>query len=324
MKAYVYGANGAEITDVAKPSPKGTQVLVRVRACGLNRADLGMTKGHVHGSAGGVGTVLGMEWAGEVVELGPDARGVQPGDRVMGSGGAAFAEYTLADHGRLFRIPASANMNFEEAATLPIATTTMHNAVVTIGGLQPRQSVLIQGASSGVGLMAMQIAKFKGAKLVVGSSTNAVRRERLKEFGADLAVDSSDPNWVKQVLDATGGEGVDLIVDQVSGPVASQNLKATRVKGRIVNVGRLGGTHADFNFDLHAARRISYIGVTFRTRSIEEIREIFKEAQSDLWPAVEQRKLQLPIDKVFAFDDIGKAFERMEANEHLGKIVVRL
>lgn len=324
MKAYVYGANGAEITDVAKPSPKGTQVLVRVRACGLNRADLGMTKGHAHGSAGGVGAVLGMEWAGEVVELGPDARGVQPGDRVMGSGGAAFAEYTLADHGRLFRIPASANMNFEEAATLPIAITTMHNAVVTIGSLQPGQSVLIQGASSGVGLMAMQIARFKGAKRVIGSSTNAARRARLKEFGADLAIDSSDPNWVKQVLEATGGEGVDLIVDQVSGKVASQNLAATKVKGRIVNVGRLGGTHADFNFDLHAARRISYIGVTFRTRSIEEIRDIFKEAQSDLWSAVKSRKLQLPIDKVFAFDDIGKAFERMEANEHLGKIVVRL
>jgi NADPH:quinone reductase len=324
MKAYVYGANGAEITDVAKPSPKGTQVLVRVRACGLNRADLGMTKGHVHGSAGGVGSVLGMEWAGEIVELGPDAKGVQPGDRVMGSGGAAFAEYTLADHGRLFRIPANANMNFEEAATLPIATTTMHNAVVTVGHLQPGQSVLIQGASSGVGLMAMQIAKFKGASRVIGSSTNAARRERLKEFGADLAIDSSDPNWVKQVLEATGGEGVDLIVDQVSGKVASQNLAATKIKGRIVNVGRLGGTHADFNFDLHAARRINYIGVTFRTRSIEEIREIFQEAQRDLWPAVEARKLQLPIDKVFAFDDIGKAFERMEANQHLGKIVVTL
>jgi NADPH2:quinone reductase len=199
----------------------------------------------------------------------------------------------------------------------------MHNAVVTIGGLQPGQSVLIQGASSGVGLMAMQIARFKGARCVIGSSTNAIRRERLKEFGADLAIDSSDPNWVKQVLDATGGEGVDLIVDQVSGKVASQNLAATRIKGRIVNVGRLGGTHADFNFDLHAARRINYIGVTFRTRSIEEIRDIFSEAQRDLWPAVEARQLQLPIDKVFAFDDIGKAFERMEANQHLGKIVVR-
>ena len=204
MKAYVYGANGAEITDVAKPSPKGTQVLVRVHTCGLNRADLGMTKGHVHGSAGGAGTVLGMEWAGEVAELGPDAKGVKVGDKVMGSGAAAFAEFTLADHGRLFSAPS--NMNFDEACTLPVALTTMHNAVVTVGGLQPGQSVLIQGASSGVGLMAMQIAKFKGAKLVVGSSTDASRRARLKEFGADLAVDSSDAGWVDQVLQATSGE----------------------------------------------------------------------------------------------------------------------
>ncbi len=118
---------------------------------------------------------------------------------------------------------------------------------------------------------------------MIGSSTDAMRRGRLKEFGADLAVDSSDPGWVDQVLKATGGEGVDLIVDQVSGKVASQNLAATRIKGRIVNVGRLGGTHADFNFDLHAARRIHYIGVTFRTRSIEEIREIFDEVRKDIW-----------------------------------------
>jgi len=322
MKAYVYGAHGAAITEVARPAPKDTQVLVRVRACGLNRADLGMTRGHAHGNAGGVGTVLGMEWAGEIAGLGPEAKGVEVGDRVMGSGAAAFAEYTLADHGRLFRTPS--NMNFEEAATLPVALATMHNAVVTNGALQPGQSVLIQGASSGVGLMALQIARFKGAGLVVGSSTDAVRRGRLKEFGADLAVDSSDPGWVEQVLKATNGDGVDLIVDQVSGKVASQNLAATRIKGRIVNVGRLGGAHADFNFDLHAARRINYIGVTFRSRTIEEIREIFDEVRRDIWPAVEARKLQLPIDKVFAFDDIGKAFEHMEANKHLGKIVVTL
>jgi NADPH2:quinone reductase len=170
----------------------------------------------------------------------------------------------------------------------------------------------------------MQIAKLKGAGMVIGSSTDAMRRGRLKQFGADLAVDSSDPGWVDQVLRATGGEGVDLIVDQVSGQVASQNLKATKIKGRIVNVGRLGGAHADFNFDLHAARRINYIGVTFRTRSIEEIRDIFEEVRNDIWPAVESRQLQLPIDKVFAFDDIGKAFEHMEANRHLGKIVVTL
>jgi len=322
MRAYVYGPNGPAITEIAKPQPKGTQVLVKVKACGLNRADLGMTKGHVHGSAGGVGTVLGMEWSGEVAELGPDAKGVKVGDKIMGSGGAAFADYTLADHGRMFRAPS--NMNFEDAATLPVALTTMHNAVVTNGGLQPGQTVLIQGASSGVGLMAMQIAKLKGASLVIGSSTDAMRRSRLKEFGADLAVDSSDAGWVDQVLKATNGEGVDLIVDQVSGKVASQNLAATKIKGRIVNVGRLGGTRAEFNFDLHAARRITYIGVTFRTRSIDEIREIFDEVRKDIWGAVEARKLQLPIDKVFGFDEIGKAFEHMEANRHLGKIVVTL
>jgi NADPH2:quinone reductase len=324
MKAYVYGASGAEIADVAKPSPKGAQVLVRVRACGLNRADLGMTKGHVHGAAGGVGTVLGMEWAGEIAEVGPEAKGIAVGDRVMGSGAAAFAEYTLADHGRLFHIPSNANMSFEDAATLPVALATMHNAVVTNGALQAGQSVLIQGASSGVGLMAMQIAKLKGAKTVIGSSTDAMRRGRLKEFGADLAVDSSDPAWVDQVLKATGGEGVDLIVDQVSGKVANQNLAATKVKGRIVNVGRLGGSHGDFNFDLHAARRINYIGVTFRTRSIEEIRDIFTAVRNDIWPAVESRQLKLPIDKVLPFDDIAKAFDHMEANKHLGKIVVTL
>lgn len=322
MKAFIYGANGAAVADAPQPSPKGTQVLVRVRACGLNRADLGMTKGHAHGSAGGVGTVLGMEWAGEIAEVGPDAKGVKVGDRVMGSGAAAFAEYTLADYGRLFPIPSG--MDFDMAATLPVALTTMHNALVTNGELQAGQSVLIQGASSGVGLMALQIAKLKGAKTVIGSSTDATRRGRLKEFGGDLAIDSSDPGWVDQVLKATGGEGVDLIIDQVSGKVANQNLAATKVLGRIINVGRLGGSHGDFNFDLHAARRISYIGVTFRTRSVAEIREIFNQVRSDIWAAVESGKLKLPIDKVFAFKDIVTAFEHMEANKHLGKIVVTL
>ena len=322
MKAAVVTQTGVEIREVPAPVPGRNHVLVRVRACGLNRADLGVAAGHMHGSVGGPGTIVGMEFAGEVVEVGAEVSAVKPGDRVMCSGAAAFAEYAVADWGRATPIPA--NMRFEQAATLPVALQTMHNALVTAGRLAAGESVLIQGASSGVGLMALQIAKLKGAKTVIGSSTDAMRRGRLKEFGADLAVDSSDPGWVKQVLDATGGEGVDLIVDQVSGKVASQNLAATKVKGRIVNVGRLGGTHADFNFDLHAARRITYIGVTFRTRGIEEIREIFDEVRKDIWGAVESRKLQLPIDKVFAFDDIGKAFDHMEANKHLGKIVVTL
>lgn len=322
MKAYVYGQNGATIADVERLVPGAAQVLVRVHACGLNRADTGMRRGHAHGASGGAGTVLGMEWAGEVAQLGPGVESFEVGDRVMGSGSAAFAEYAIADYGRVFPIPS--DMNFVDAATLPVALSTMHNALVTVGGLQPGQSVLVQGASSGVGLMAMQIAKIKGAKLVVGSSTDVYRRGQLSRFGADLSVDSADPGWVDEVLKATGNQGVDLVIDQISGTVANQNLSATKVKGCIVNVGRLGGTHADFNFDLHAARRISYIGVTFRTRTAEEIRKIFDNVRQDLWPEVEAGKLRLPVDKVFRFDEIEKAFDHMEANKHLGKIVVTL
>lgn len=322
MKAYVYGTNGAAITDTPKPSPKGSQILVKVHACGMNRADLGMIKGHVHGSAGGAGTVLGMEWAGEIVELGPEAKGWKVGDRVMGSGGGGYAEYAVTDFGRALPIPSGTS--FEQAASLTLALTTMHNAVVTIGGLQSGQSILVQGASSGVGLMAQQIAKLKGAKLVIGSSTDATRGARLKECGADLAIDSNDPKWVEQVLEATGGAGVDVIIDQVSGKLVNQNLAATKVLGRIVNVGRLGGTHGDFDFDLHAARRISYIGVTFRTRSLEEIREIFNQVRKDIWPAVESGELKLPIDRVFPFDEIAQAVDYMSNNKHFGKIVLKI
>ncbi|EKS42051.1 MAG TPA: quinone oxidoreductase [Afipia sp.] len=322
MKAFVYGANGAAITDVPKPAPKGPQVLVKVHACGMNRADLGMIKGHVHGAAGGVGTVLGMEWAGEIVELGPEAKGVKVGDRVMGSGPGGYAEYAVTDYGRLFHIPAS--MDFEQAASLTLALTTMHNAVVTNGALQPGQNLLVQGASSGVGLMAQQIARLKGAKLVIGSSTDPKRRAQLTDWGADIAIDSNDPAWVEQVLKATGGAGVDVIIDQVSGKLANQNLAATKVLGRIINVGRLGGTHGDFDFDLHAARRIQYIGVTFRSRSIEEIRDIFAAVKQDIWPAVESGKLKLPIDRVFPFGDIAQAVDYMSANKHFGKIVLKL
>ncbi len=322
MKAFVVTEQGPRIADVAQPRPKASEILVRVRACGLNRADLGMAAGHRHGAAGGPGAVLGLEFAGEVVETGAEVTGFKPGDRVMASGAAAYAEYAVADWGRVMPIPAG--MSFVQAATLPVALQTMHDAVVTHGQAGAGSAVMIQGASSGVGLMAMQIAKARGARLVVGSSTSPQRRTRLGEFGADLAVDSSDPGWVDEVLKATDGAGVDLIVDQVSGGVMNQNMKATRILGRIVNVGRLGGTRGEFDFDLHALRRISYIGVTFRTRSIDEVREINRRMRADLWPMVEAGKLSLPIDRSFPLDAAAQALEHMRANQHFGKIALEM
>lgn len=322
MKAAVVTANGVQVQEVAAPKPQPSQVLVRVRACGLNRADLGVAAGHAHGRVGGAGTIVGMEFAGEVAEVGSEVRNVKVGDRVMASGASAYAEYAVADWGRVHALP-SKDMTFEQAATLPIALQTMHNALVTAGGLKKGEAVMIQGASSGVGIMGMQIAKYLGASLVIGTSTNAARREQLKQWGAGLVVDTSKPAWADEVIAATEGQGVHLIVDQVSASVANANMKAARVLGRIVNVGRLGGANGEFDYDLHAMKRISYIGVTFRTRSVEEVREINRLMRADLWDAAAAGKMKLPIDKAFALEDVVEALAYMKANKHFGKVVLK-
>ena len=322
MKAVIIGANGLEVTDVAKPEIKDSEVLTKVATCGLNRADVLMAGGAFHGAQGGSGTVMGMEWAGEVEAVGSSVTNVVPGDRVMCTGTAGYAEYAVSDYGRTMKIPGN-NMSYEQAVTLPIALHTMHNAVVTQGRLQKGENVLVQGASSGVGIMAMQIAKHMGANQVFGTSTNDTRRSKLTEHGANMALDSSAPGWVDAVLEATDGEGVDLIIDQVSGSVANQNLAATKVLGRIVNVGRLGGGKAEFNFDLHALRRIDYIGVTFRTRSIEEIRGIVAGVERDLGTAIADGTLSIPIDRTFALDEAPAALDYMASNNHFGKLVLQ-
>ena len=280
-----------------------------------------MASGHAHGRIGGPGTIVGLECAGEVEAVGPDVKDFKPGDRVMSSAAGGFAEYALTDAGRAHKIPAN-NMSYEQAACMPVAVQTMHNALVGAGRLKKGETVLIQGASSGVGLLGMQIAKLMGASVVLGSSTNDARRARLGEFGCDVAIDTRDPKWPDKVKEATGGKGVDLIVDQVSGGVMNQNMEAAAILGRIVNVGRLGGMKGEFNFDLHALKRIDYIGVTFRTRSAEEVRDIVQAARKDLWPAIEEGKLSLPIDKTFPLSEAAAALAHMKANAHFGKIVL--
>lgn len=323
MKAVVLMSDGFSISNADRPTPKAEQVLVRVKACGLNRADLGVIAGAKHGSQGGAGTIPGMEWAGEVVEVGSAVQGFKVGDRVMCSGSGGYAEYAVSDWGRTIALP-SESMSFEQAVTLPIAVQTMHNALVTAGELVAGETVLIQGASSGVGLMAMQIARAMGAKKVIGTSSNPERRAQLVKYGADVALDNSDPTWPQQAIAANDGNGVDLIIDQLSGPFGNPNMEACKVLGRIVNVGRLAGRFAEFDFDLHALKRIKYTGVTFRTRSIEEIRQIVLLAMKDLGEHLKTGQICLPIDSTFKFDQIAEAFAHMRSNKHFGKIVVTM
>src|ERR1700726_673893 len=198
MKAAVLGEAGVELRDLPKPVPAPEEELIRVRASSLNRADLMIAAGHQHGRVGGVGARLGLECAGEVEAVGTEVVGIKAGDRVMGSAPGGHAEYAVTDWGRVHRIPAN-NMTYAQAACYPVALATMHNAIVTAGRLKRGETLLVQGASSGVGLMGMQIAKLMGASPVMGTSTNPERRARLKEFGCDLALDSGAPGWPDEV-----------------------------------------------------------------------------------------------------------------------------
>jgi NADPH2:quinone reductase len=321
MRAYILTDQGPAMRDAAKVLPRQGQVLVKVAANGLNRVDLGMSTGALHGARGGIGTVLGSEWSGTIEAVGPGVTDHSEGDRVMGASASAFAEYVVVHAAHLLAIPE--NLSFEDAACFPVGLRTMHDAIVTVGKFQPGQTVMIQGASSGVGILGLQIAKVLGAKSVIGSSTNAERRARLADYGATLTVDSNDDAWPDKVLEYTSGVGVDLIVDQVSGPVVNGNMRATKLEGRIVNVGRLGGTRSEFNADLHALRRIHYLGVTFRTRTLDEIGEINRRANADLAGPLAAGQLKMPIDEVFAFAQVEQAMGKMARNQHFGKIVLK-
>jgi len=319
MKAGVASPEGVVVADVPPPKPKATDILVKIKAIALNRADLGSARGDTsHGAA--TGRPVGSEFAGEVVEVGAEVHDFKAGDRVMCHSPGSHAEYAVSDYGRAMKVPDG--MGFEQAATLPIGLNTLHNALITAGRMKAGEAVMVQGASSGVGIIGLQIAKLMGAKLVVGTSTNEARRARLKEFGADVAVDTRDPKWPQQVLEANGGKGVNLTVDMLSGSTVSQTMEATALLGRIVNIGRLAGMKAEFDFDLHARKRIDYIGVTFRTRTVEEVREILIKMRSDLWDDVKAGRIRVPIDKTYPLSEARAGHEHMRANQHFGKILL--
>ena len=314
------GRRQLSIQSVPEPEPGPGEVVVRVRAAGLNRADLALNPNHRQTAAKQAVPIAGLEFAGEVARIGEGVSSVKAGDRVMGSSAGAYAEFCRID-ARL-TLPVPDGMAWEQAATLPVALQTMHDAIVTNGRLRAGEAVLIQGAASGVGVVGLQIAKLKGAKPVLGGSRSAAKLAALREFDLDVEVDTSSAGWPERVKQATGGRGVDLIVDMVSGGVANGNMQAAAIQGRIVNVGRLGGMTGEFEFDLHALKRIDYIGVTFRTRSVEEVEAIVRSVVDDLWPDVTAGRIRLPVDRTFGLEQAAEAQAYMRTDAHLGKIVL--
>ena len=320
MRSIVSSLNGPVFQDVETPVVAAECVLVKIKAAALNRADLDMATGGSHGAAGGIGFPLGLEWSGEIIEVGDGVTQWSVGDRVMGASPGAFSEFIIARLGWIYPIPDS--LSFEEAAALPVALQTMHDAIVSNGQLTSGQSVLIQGASSAMGLMGMQIAKHLGASHIIGTSTSLERRDKLAEYGATHVIDTKADNWLKAVYKATRMKGVDVSIDLLAGPLVNTTLQATRVGGRMVNVGRMAGNAGLFDFDQHSMRRITYVGVTFRTRTPAEIMAVIARATEDLLPALASGAIKMPIDHVYRCDEYGTAFERMAQNKHFGKLVL--
>ncbi len=315
MLAGVADPGGLKIADIAIPRPGADDMLVKVAAAGLNRADL------FAATMSPAGTAIGMEWAGEVVEVGANVRGFAVGNRVACSGAGGYAEYAVCNTRRAIRI--SSKLDLTEAATLPLVLMTAHNALATVGALKAGEKVLIHGASSGAGIAAVRIARLLGAGFVAATSRNPANRAKLSELGADCVIDPAE-GWSDQLREATGGHGADVIIDMVTGPGLNETMKAAALLGRIVNVGRLGGPSAEINLDLHAVNRISLIGVTFRTRTLDEIAEISRGVETALWHHVESGALRLPLDRAFPLAEAPAALAHMAANEHFGKIALTM
>lgn len=321
MRAGIATAEGIAIhKDIPRPVPVAGQVLVRVAAAGLNRADLGSAKANAQSPI----TIVGQEWAGEVVAVGAGVTNVKPGEAVMCFGrNGGYAEYAVTEAG--WAMPYNKNeINLQQAAVLPLALITAHDALRTRCSLKTGEKVLVQGASSAVGIMVLQVAKFMGASMIAGTSRDPSKTPRLQALGATHMFNSSKPEWADELLKAADSKGVDVVVDFVSGPTVVGSMKACNVLARMVNVGRLGGGTAEFNFDQHAAKRITYTGVTFRTRSVEEINDIVTRARAELWTAVSGGKIALPIDKTFKLEEAAAAHALMNSNGQFGKIALVL
>jgi NADPH2:quinone reductase len=309
------------VDDVPDPEPGPEQLLVRVAAAGVNRADLAVTAGTYHGPTATERFVAGGELAGEVVAVGPDVDGFSVGDRVM-SMGPGFAELAVVP--AALAMPVPAGIDDAVAGALPVALATMHDALVTNGRLADGHHVVVNAASSGVGVVGVRIALHLGAASVVGSSRSADKRDRLEELIGDDRFRAVAPDeLVATVQQLTGGRGVEIIVDNVGAAALTASIAAVAVLGRIVQVGRLGGRTATIDLDELARKRISLIGVTFRTRSAAERVAVVQAAWRDLGAAVASGIVAPVVHAEYALDEVPVAHAALTRDEHVGKLVVR-
>jgi NADPH:quinone reductase len=305
-----------EVQVVPVPQPGPGEVLVRVRAAGLNRGEIKQAGELRSGNA----ITAGVEFAGEVEQVGEGVTAWREGDRVMGHGKNCQAEFVIAHPLALMPVPG--NLSWVDAAAFPNVFITAHDAVVTNGQLRKGESILVNGASGGVAMAAIQIASALGAKPVIGVSRSAAKLDKLSRFGVDVGIDSSRESQVEAVMTATDKRGVDVIIDTVGAPAFEANMDSLAIKGRLVQVARIGAPTAQIDLAKLWLKRVKLIGVTFRTRSEQERLECIQACARDLLPALEDGRIRLPIDRTFSIDEIHEAHAYMQRDQHVGKIVL--
>ena len=319
------GAGVVEVGEVEQPFAVGDRVRVRVRAAGLNRADLLQRRGRYPAPAGAPKDVPGLEFAGEVEQVGDEVLRWETGQRVFGiTAGGAQAEYVVVPENHLAEIPAG--VGYVEAAAVPEVFITAHDALFTQARLGPGESLLVHAAGSGVGTAAIQLARAAGAVGVYGTARTAAKIERAREFGLDEGVVvGEDPKvFAESVREWTGGRGVNVVLDLVGAHYLAANLDALAARGRMMLVGTLAGASASLDFRVVMSKRLRLTGTVLRARSAEEKARAVRLFASRVVPLLARGALRAVVDSTFPLSDVRAAYERLESNETFGKVVLEV
>ncbi|MEV0336625.1 zinc-binding dehydrogenase [Nocardia sp. NPDC050717] len=321
MRALVSGIGPDWVLrEVPRPQPAAGQILVRNRAAATNNADLPMLAAAdpTHGGHGNQ-FIAGFEYAGEVAALGDGVDGWQVGDPVMGSIPASFAEYIVAD--QRFVLPRPGDLDPAVACALPTGLLTEHGAL-TAAGFTAGHSVLIIGASTGIGLIGAQLAKALGAAQVIGTTRRAAKRELLEGAGVDTVIATDEQDLTEATLDATDGQGVDVVLDHVAGHTFARCLPATKVDGHVVNIGRLAGPASTIDLDAVSYRHLTIHGVSFGFTRDQEMAEVIAALLPEVIPAVARGQIRPVIDSTLRLTQSNTAADRLRSGEAVGKIVL--
>ncbi|KIZ34305.1 MULTISPECIES: NAD(P)H-quinone oxidoreductase [Rhodopseudomonas] len=303
----------------AVPTPGANEIVIKVAAAGVNRPDVAQRSGS-YPPPPGASDLPGLEVAGEVVALGDGASKHKLGDKVMSLvAGGGYAQYCLAPDAQAMAVPAAFSM-IEAGATPETLMTVWHN-VFERGALQPGETLLIHGGSSGIGTMAIQLATALGSKVIVtvGSQDKA---EACLKLGAIRAINYKTEDFVAVVKDITGGKGVELILDMVGGDYVERNYDAAAIDGRIVQIAFLNGPKATVNFAKLMMKRLHHTGSTLRPRSNADKAAMVAAIEAKVMPLLQDGRIKPLIDSTFALQQAADAHRRMETSQHIGKIVL--